>query len=140
MLGCLWSVHTKAGWRHNKGLRAWQPVLLTGLPLATAFSHPVPRKEESLPSGELVPVPQDPGTEEDWAALYRVKYLVKEVVMKAMAGAVCSTLREGKSSLTPASLVSLVTASRGREVAGREELVKRFVNKYFYKLRCQTGK
>ena len=135
MLGCLWSVHTSAGWRHNKGLRAWQPVLLCQLPLATALSQTVLREEESLPSGELVPGPLDPVTEEDWAAVYRVKYLVKEVVQKAMTGPGCCNQR----SLTPASLVSLVMATRGQEVTGREELVRRFVNKYFYKFRYQTN-
>ena len=135
MLGCLWSVHTSAGWRHNKGLRAWQPVLLSLLPLATALSQQVREEEESLSSGELVPGPLDPVTEEDWAALYRVKYLVKEVVQKAMSGPGCSTQR----NLTPASVVSLVMATRGQEVIGREELVKRFVIKYFYKFKYQTN-
>ena len=98
MLGCLWSVHTKAGWRHNKGLRAWQPVILSKLPLATALSHPVQREEEGMPSGKLVSVPQDPVTDEDWASLYRVKYLVKEVVQKAMAEAICSKQMVGPTN------------------------------------------
>ena len=137
VLGCRWRVHTKAGWRHDKGLRAWQPVILSKLPLATALSHPVQREEEMMPNGELVFIPQDPTTDEDWAALYRIKYLVKEVVQKAMAEAICSTqmVREGTSSLTPASLIALVMATKGQEVAAREELVKRFVNKYFFKFR-----
>ena len=134
VVGCLWSTFTSAGWRHNKDMKRWAGLVLAEVPIPTGPTEGE-REGEVEGGGEKVEEVAPPASEEDWEAWYRVKYLVRRLVEGMVAGpALCSTpVVARRAQVEVGDLVRRVLEREEEELEGKEELVRRFVTKYFYK-------
>ena len=149
--GCHWSKFTPVGWRCSKAMKKWKAIVLTGTPIPTTFTvsletvqegslSPVPCKTMSFTSKPVAVMDQTV----DWASKYCVKYLVKNLVESAVStgpsGVVCSTPLVGRREMkdvNPSILVRELIQSGRKELQGKDQLVERFVYKYFYKWKYQ---
>jgi len=135
VVGCLWSTFTSAGWRHNKDMKRWAGLLLAEVPVPT--TGPMEGEVEVEGCGEKVveDVVAPPACSEDWEAWYRAKYLVRRLVEGMVAGpALCSTpVVARRAEVEVGDLVRRVLEREEEELEGQEDLVRRFVTKYFYK-------
>merc|ERR1719187_1944468 len=110
VIGCLW-------WSGRGGqklkMKKWQAITCTSTPIATSFTVPVPKdqgilaptppKPSPTPVQSLPPPPPILSADLDCMTKYHIKYLVKNVVQKAMIKGVgdpynCSTPMPGNGN------------------------------------------